>query len=255
MKTILAADVLFQQYIIPHMHGCLELSNGSCPYPTKSPCCILLQKTIRCKRKLSYNGKSTLIHCRSLWTVELHAHWRWTLHIYRSQNFTFSTMNSCDILLWWLFVKDYGPTILYHPGKKNAIANIFSCIPCCNKLSLPVGENGPVVLINFTSLGLDITSNPDLLEWLLYHWLMSQKTILLTLSGYMHIKIQALNLLQKQINIQIATSTKPLKRATLYVILLQMITVTHNRKLNLYHWSNGIIPYYLTLDVNNLGWQ
>ncbi len=60
-------------------------------------------------------------------------------------------------------MEEYGPTILYHPGKKNVIANTFLRLPCRDVLPIPVGENAPVVLLDFTSKGLD-SDDPDLLE-------------------------------------------------------------------------------------------
>ncbi len=83
------------------------------------------------------------------------------------KNLTFANLNCCCVLCWKLFVEEYGPIILYHPGKKNVIADTFSQIPFCNELPILVGENGPVVLFDFTSKGLDISNNPDLLKWFL----------------------------------------------------------------------------------------
>ncbi len=61
-------------------------------------------------------------------------------------------------------MENYGPTICHHCGKKNVIANTFTNLPHCDVLSIPVGENAPINLLNFNSKGLDISNNPDLLE-------------------------------------------------------------------------------------------
>ncbi|KAL7460052.1 hypothetical protein ACHAXS_000520 [Conticribra weissflogii] len=37
------------------------------------------------------------------------------------KNLTFVNLNCHCILCWQLFIEEYGPTILYHPGKKNVI--------------------------------------------------------------------------------------------------------------------------------------
>ena len=73
-------------------------------------------------------------------------------------------LNYCCILRWQLFMEKYGPTVLYHPGKKNVIADTFSRLPCCDVLPIPVGENAPVVLLDFTSEGLNISNDPDFLN-------------------------------------------------------------------------------------------
>ncbi len=80
------------------------------------------------------------------------------------KNLTFAILKCCCILRWQSYVEEYGPTILYHPGKKNVIANTFSCLSCCDMSSIPVWENAPVVPLDFTSRGLDIINDPDLLK-------------------------------------------------------------------------------------------
>ncbi len=79
------------------------------------------------------------------------------------ENLTFATLNCCPFLCWPSCVEEYGPTILYHPGKKNVIANTFSWLMQCKVLPTPVGENAPVVIFDFTSKGLNISNDPDLL--------------------------------------------------------------------------------------------
>ncbi len=61
-------------------------------------------------------------------------------------------------------MEEYEPTIVYHPGKKNVIANTFLRLPRHDVLPIPLGENAPVVLLDFTSKGLNTSNNPDLLE-------------------------------------------------------------------------------------------
>ncbi|KAL7467128.1 hypothetical protein ACHAXS_007498 [Conticribra weissflogii] len=90
------------------------------------------------------------------------------LFIYTNhKNLTFTTLNCWSVLCWQLYVEEYDPTILYHPGKKNVITHTFSHLPCCDVLPIPMGRNAPVVLLDFTSKGLDISYDPDLLEFFL----------------------------------------------------------------------------------------
>ncbi len=49
-------------------------------------------------------------------------------------------------------MEEYGPPINYYPGKKNVNADKFSCLPCCNVSPIPVGENDPLVLLDFISM-------------------------------------------------------------------------------------------------------
>ncbi len=76
----------------------------------------------------------------------------------------FDTLNCCCILCWRLYMEECGPTILYHPGKKSIIADTFSWLPHCDVLPIPMGENVPVVLFDFTSISLDINNDPELLK-------------------------------------------------------------------------------------------
>ncbi len=39
------------------------------------------------------------------------------------KNKIFATLNCCHVLSWYLYVEEYSPIIIYHPGKKNIIAN------------------------------------------------------------------------------------------------------------------------------------
>ncbi|KAL7464349.1 hypothetical protein ACHAXS_004677 [Conticribra weissflogii] len=57
-----------------------------------------------------------------------------------NKNLTFTNLNCGHILCWQSFVDEYGPTILYHPGKKNVIADTFSQFPYYTKSPLSVGE-------------------------------------------------------------------------------------------------------------------
>ncbi len=41
------------------------------------------------------------------------------------KNLTFATLNCRHVLRCWSNVQEYGLTILYHPGKKNIIADTF----------------------------------------------------------------------------------------------------------------------------------
>ncbi|KAL7462880.1 hypothetical protein ACHAXS_003249 [Conticribra weissflogii] len=85
----------------------------------------------------------------------------------------------CSMLL------EYGPIIIYHPVKKNAIVNIFSHLPCCDVLPISVEENDSVICFYFTSKSLGISNNPDLLECFLNFPLPEiAKINLLALIGY-----------------------------------------------------------------------
>lgn len=66
------------------------------------------------------------------------------------KNLTINILNCCC----------YGSSILYHPGKKNIIANTNSnlIVEMCCQLPISVGENGPFILSDFTSKDLDISS-------------------------------------------------------------------------------------------------
>ncbi len=68
------------------------------------------------------------------------------------------------MLRWHSYVEEYGLTILYHPGKKNVIAIMFSWFLSCNMLPIPLRENDPVVFSDFTSKDIGISDDPDLLE-------------------------------------------------------------------------------------------
>ncbi len=59
------------------------------------------------------------------------------------KNLTFAKLNCCLVLSWQSYVDVYGPTILYHPGKKNVISNTFSWLPRRGLSPIPVGENAP----------------------------------------------------------------------------------------------------------------
>ncbi len=80
------------------------------------------------------------------------------------ENLPFANLNCCRILHWQLFVEEYGPAIIYHPGKNNVIVDTLSWLLHCVELPIPVRENAPVVLFDFMPKGLDINNNPDLLK-------------------------------------------------------------------------------------------
>ncbi len=61
-------------------------------------------------------------------------------------------------------MEKYGPTIIYHHGKKNVITNTFSLLPCCDMLPFLVVKKAPAVLFDVISQGLTISNNPDLLK-------------------------------------------------------------------------------------------
>ncbi len=58
-------------------------------------------------------------------------------------------------------MEESGPTILYQP---NVIADTFSRLLNHDVSPIPVGENVPVVLFDFTSKSLNINNDPDLTE-------------------------------------------------------------------------------------------
>ncbi len=78
------------------------------------------------------------------------------------KNLTFDTLNCCCMLRWHLSMEEYGPIIIYHPGKKNVITNTFSRLLHCDVLPILVGKNVFVVLFDFASKGLNISDDPDL---------------------------------------------------------------------------------------------
>ncbi len=53
------------------------------------------------------------------------------------KNLTLANLNYCQILCWHSFMVEYGPTILYHPGKKNVIAITLLCLPLSEVLPIP----------------------------------------------------------------------------------------------------------------------
>ncbi len=61
-------------------------------------------------------------------------------------------------------VEESDPNILYPPGAKNAVENTFSSLPCCDVLPTSDWENASVVHYNFTSKGLNISNDYELLE-------------------------------------------------------------------------------------------
>ncbi len=139
------------------------------------------------------------------------------------KNLTFVMLNCCCVLSWWSYVEEYGPTILYHPGKKNIIANTFSQLPHCDVLPIPVGENAPVVLLDFTSEGLNISNDPDLLKCFFNLPLPKiQKPTLSTLRGYIHKRTRVPSWLQKQLSTQTNTSIRLLMVMSLSVMPFQM---------------------------------
>ncbi len=116
--------------------------------------CYMVLQNVTCTTK-----------CHGPQRVPFHAFCWCAFHLHWSQKPNFHHTFNCSHVLWWhLYVEEYGPTILYHPGKKNVIANTFSQILHCDVLPIPDGENAPVVLFDFTSIGLDIINDPDFLE-------------------------------------------------------------------------------------------
>jgi hypothetical protein len=54
------------------------------------------------------------------------------------KNLTFSNFTTDRVTCWRLIVEEYGPKIVYLPGKCNIIANALSCLP---KLDEPHDES------------------------------------------------------------------------------------------------------------------
>ncbi len=61
-------------------------------------------------------------------------------------------------------MEEYDPIILYHPGKKSILVNIFPPLPCGNVLQIPKGKSSPVILFNFTPEGFNISNDYDQLK-------------------------------------------------------------------------------------------
>ncbi len=87
------------------------------------------------------------------------------LFIYTNhKNLTFANLNCFHVLCWISYVEEYGPTILSHPGKMLVIGHTFSWLLQHKVLPIPVGENAPVVLFDFTSNRINISNDPDILK-------------------------------------------------------------------------------------------
>ncbi len=167
MQTILAADDLmaYPNHNIP-LHIYTDASNyqmGAIIIQQKFPV-VYWSRTLNNTQQNEHTmGKELLFFmvleefCFMILGAEL---FTYTHH----KNLTVTMLNCHCVLHLQSFVKEYGPTILYYPDKKYVIANTFSHLPCWDVLPIPVGENAPVVLLDFTSRGLDISNDPDLLK-------------------------------------------------------------------------------------------
>ncbi len=168
MKTILAADVLmaYPTHNLPfHIYtDASDYQMGAVIIQQKRPVAYWSRKLTETQQNYHTMEKellSIVMVLEEFRSMLLGAE----LFIYTDhKNLTFANLNCCHVLCWRLYVEEYGPTILYHPGKKNVIANTFSRLPRRDVSPIPVGENAPVVLLDFTSKGLDISDDPDLLE-------------------------------------------------------------------------------------------
>lgn len=144
MKTILAADVLMA-YSIHNIlfHIYTDASNyqiGAVVIQQKRPVVYWskklsdTQKNYHTMEKELLSIVAVLEQFRSMLRVA-------ELFVYTNcKNLTFANLNCCCILHWQSFVEEYGPTVLYCPGKKNAIADTFSRLPRCDKLLIQWGE-------------------------------------------------------------------------------------------------------------------
>ncbi len=63
-------------------------------------------------------------------------------------------------------MEEYDTTIIYYPGAKYVITNIFSCFPLCDVLPITVRANAPV-LFDATFQGLYMSYDHHLLKCLL----------------------------------------------------------------------------------------
>ncbi len=143
MKTILAAEVLmaYPNHNLP-FHIYTNASNsqmGTVIIQQKQPVAYW-------SRKLTHTLQSYHTMANELLSIvmvleEFHSMLLGTeLFIHTDhKNLTFDMLNYCCILRWQLFMEEYGPTILCHPGKKNVIANTCSSFPHCDVLPIPVG--------------------------------------------------------------------------------------------------------------------
>ncbi len=171
MKTNLAADFLMAY---PNCNSSFHIYTDACDYQMGTKIIEQIQPAAyqSCKSTETQQNYHTMekeilsivMALEEFCSILLGAE----LFIYTDhKNLTFANLNCCRVLCWQLYVEEYGPIILYHPHKKNLIANTFSQLPRRDVSPIPVGENAPVVLLDFTSKGLDISNDPDLLECLL----------------------------------------------------------------------------------------
>lgn len=151
MKTILAADVLmtYPNHNLPFSiyTDAFNYQMGAVVIQQKRPIAYWSKKVSDAQKNYHTMEKELLSIVMVL--VQFSSMLlRAELFIYTDhKNLTFANLNCCRILCWHLFVKEYGPTIHYHHGVKSVIAVTFLHIPCCNELPIPVGENGPIVLL------------------------------------------------------------------------------------------------------------
>ncbi len=212
-KTTLAADVLmaYPNHNLP-FHIYMDASNyqmGAVIIQQKCPVAYWSRELTNTQQNYHTMEKELLSIVMVL--EEFHSMLLGTeLFIYTDhKSLTFANLNCCCVLCWQSYVEEYGPTILYHPGKKNVIVDTFSPLPSCDVLPIPVWENAPVFLLDFTSKGPNISNDPDLLECFLNLPLpYVEELILSTLRGYTHNIIQVQRLPQKQPSIQTDTTLR-----------------------------------------------
>ncbi len=167
------------QYTIPHLNWIFWLPNGRHNQPIKRPV-----EYYWASEKLPYHWEellSTIIVLEEFRSILLGAVFFLNIpstKIWHFPLWTVSTSYAGNHMLKSMVTQSYITLA------KNFIANAFSQILGLDVLLIPVGENAHVVLFIFTSKGVAISNDPDML--LLYLYLTLQRYTQLTICVNKH---------------------------------------------------------------------